>query len=298
MIITITGGSGFIGTAITKKLIELGHRVIILDRNPPRIQHSLVEYIATDFSEGTVPDRVVDVDAIIHLAGTSIFKRWTPEYKKLILSSRTRPIQELLDISRRTGKAPRAFVSASAIGWYGYGVEAVDESFAAGTGFLSQVCSQWEAEATSFESVQSRVISVRTAIVLGPGGGMMSQVVPVFKWGIGGTFGSGEQWFSWIHVDDLVSVYIQAVTDESLSGSVNAASPNPVTNKQFVRALGRTLHRPSFLRIPGWALRIVLGEFAGAVLGSQRVIPKKLIDAGFSFTYPTIERALEKSLRA
>lgn len=297
MVITITGGSGFVGTVITRKLVELGHNVIILDRNPSRIQHSLVEYIATDFSENTVPDRVVDVDAVIHLAGVSVFKRWTPEYKKQILDSRTRPIQQLLKISRKTGKAPRAFVSASAIGWYGYGINTVNESDPAGTGFLSEVCSQWEVEAKSFESVGSRVVSVRTAIVLGPGGGMMSQVIPLFRWGIGGTFGSGKQWFSWIHVDDLVSVYLRAVTDQVLSGPVNASSPNPVTNKEFVRVLGRVLHRPSFLRIPGWALRIVLGEFATAVLGSQRVIPKKLTDAGFSFSYPHLEKALSETVQ-
>lgn len=296
MIITITGGSGFVGTAITQKLIELGHRVIILDRNPSSIHHSSVEYIATGFSPGTVPDRVVDVDAIIHLAGVSIFKRWTPEYKKLILTSRTRPIQELLSISRKTGKSPRAFVSASAIGWYGYSIDLVDESTPVGTDFLSGVCSEWEAEAASFESVGSRVVSVRTAIVLGPRGGMMSQVIPIFKWGMGGVFGSGKQWFSWIHLNDLVSIYVKAATDGTLSGPVNAASPNPVTNRQFVRALGHVIHRPTFLRIPGWVLRIVLGEFAGAVLGSQRVAPKKLADAGFLFAYSTIEKALADSL--
>lgn len=297
MTITITGGSGFVGTAITQKLIELGHAIIILDRNPSRIIHPSVEFVRTDFTEGTVPDRVVDVDAVIHLAGVSVFKRWTTEYKRLILESRTRPIQELLRIARSTGKAPRVFVSASAIGWYGYGMESVDESAPAGKGFLSQVCSEWEKEALSFEGVASRVVSIRTAIVLGPGGGMMSQVIPIFRRGLGGTFGSGRQWFSWIHLDDLVSVYVKAVTDESLSGPINAASPNPVTNRQFVRALGHALRRTAFWRIPGFLLRIVLGEFADAVLGSQRVIPKKLADAGFEFRYPSVDQALMRCMR-
>lgn len=294
MKIIITGGSGFIGTALTQKLLQQNHEVCVLDRMPPKITNPKLTHITTDFSPGTVPNEVCDADAIIHLAGASIFSKWTQEHKHAILQSRVEPIKEMLALCTAQGRAPKVFVSASAIGWYGYTHEVRDEASLHGSGFLAEVCSAWEQEAHTFEQVGSRVVSVRTAIVLGPGGGMMKSALPPFKLGLGGTFGKGDQWFSWIHIDDLVSVYIQALTDATISGPINAAAPEPVTSAQFTKTLATVLHRPALFRIPAFALKLALGEFATAVLGSQRIIPAKLQQLGFVYAYPTLKGALEK----
>jgi uncharacterized protein (TIGR01777 family) len=202
----------------------------------------------------------------------------------------------LIDAVKKAGRGPRVFVSASAVGYYGEGGEAtLTESSPAGTDFLARVCREWELVAKRSEQVGMRWVSVRTGIVLGPGGGMLSKLIPVFKWGVGGALGSGKQWFSWIHIEDLLSVYVAAVTDVRLSGPVNAVAPHPVRNTEFTRVLAEVLHRPAFFHVPGFALRMVLGELANAVLMSQRVVPKRLSEIDFSFRYPTIKQALRGS---
>ncbi len=306
MNIAITGGSGFIGTVLTKKFIEGGHRVTAYDKTPPRLitdttidqlQRDLINFVAVDFLVDPVPQSIAEHDAIIHLAGVSIYNRWTKTYQQQILDSRVKSTLAIVEACKASTMRPSVFVCASAVGYYGdQGDLVLDETAghapAASNDFLSQVCTQWESAAAQIDSLGIRRVSIRTAIVLDPGGGMLGQLVPVFKWGLGGILGNGRQWFSWIHIDDLVSVYYEAVTNAELYGPINAAAPEPVTNREFTKVFASTLRRPAWFRIPGWVLRIVLGPFARAVLSSQRVIPARLTSVGFQFTYPNLALAL------
>ena len=293
MKICITGGSGFVGTRLSYELVSLGHSVINIDVFPPKQEIENVYFIPADLTSGVVPPEVLECDAIVHLAGVNIFGRWTPEYKKRIFDSRILSANAVISACARSQKHPAVFVSASAIGYYGdSGERELTEDARLGTDFLSDVCMKWEDVASSAETIGMRRVSIRTGIVLGPGGGMLAKLIPIFKWGIGGRLGSGKQWFSWIHIDDLIAVYIQAITNTALSGAVNAVAPEPVRNRDFTQALADILNRPAFFMVPGFVLRMVLGELAGAILGSQKVIPAKLQKAGFVWKYPTIESAL------
>ena len=292
MKIALTGGSGFIGTALTRKLIKEGHEVVVYDRIAPKVIDPLVSFVSVNLAENAAPDSLATSDAIVHLAGVSIYDRWTESYKKLILSSRIASTRSIIECCRRANHKPDVFVCASAVGYYGdQGETMLDENGQAGEDFLAGVCKSWEYEASQIESLGIRRVSIRTAIVLGPGGGMMSKLVPLFIWGLGGRLGNGRQWFSWIHIDDLVNSYYQAIMNRELSGPMNASAPEPITNRQFTKELAQALHRPAFWIVPAWTLRIILGEFARAVLGSTRVVPTKLLGQGFVFNYPTIGEA-------
>ena len=292
MKIALTGGSGFIGTALTRKLIKEGHEVVVYDRIAPKVIDPLVSFVSVNLAENAAPDSLATSDAIVHLAGVSIYDRWTESYKKLILSSRIASTRSIIECCRRANHKPDVFVCASAVGYYGdQGETMLDENGQAGEDFLAGVCKSWEYEASQIESLGIRRVSIRTAIVLGPGGGMMSKLVPLFIWGLGGRLGNGRQWFSWIHIDDLVNSYYQAIMNRELSGPLNASAPEPITNRQFTKELEQVLHRPAFWIVPAWTLRIILGEFARAVLGSTRVVPTKLLGQGFVFNYPTIGEA-------
>ena len=292
MKIALTGGSGFIGTALTRKLIKEGHEVVVYDRIAPKVIDPLVSFVSVNLAENAAPDSLATSDAIVHLAGVSIYDRWTESYKKLILSSRIASTRSIIECCRRANHKPDVFVCASAVGYYGdQGETMLDENGQAGEDFLAGVCKSWEYEASQIESLGIRRVSIRTAIVLGPGGGMMSKLVPLFIWGLGGRLGNGRQWFSWIHIDDLVNSYYQAIMNRELSGPMNASAPEPITNRQFTKELAQALHRPAFWIVPAWILRIILGEFARAVLGSTRVVPTKLLGQGFVFNYPTIGEA-------
>ena len=292
MKIALTGGSGFIGTALTRKLIKEGHEVVVYDRIAPKVIDPLVSFVSVNLAENAAPDSLAASDAIVHLAGVSIYDRWTESYKKLILSSRIASTRSIIECCRRANHKPDVFVCASAVGYYGdQGETMLDENGQAGEDFLAGVCKSWEYEASQIESLGIRRVSIRTAIVLGPGGGMMSKLVPLFIWGLGGRLGNGRQWFSWIHIDDLVNSYYQAIMNRELSGPMNASAPEPITNRQFTKELAQALHRPAFWIVPAWILRIILGEFARAVLGSTRVVPTKLLGQGFVFNYPTIGEA-------
>lgn len=304
MNIAITGGSGFIGTALSQKLLDAGHQVTVYDRSAPRFSHERMIYVSANLVTDPAPISIAHHDAIVHLAGVSIYERWTTEYKQQIMDSRTKSTASIIDACRASmnvssndsGHKPSVFVCASAVGFYGdQGNRILDESAGApnaGTDFLSDVCVAWEDSAQKIEDLGIRRVSVRTAIVLGPGGGMMSRLLPIFKWGLGGRLGNGNQWFSWIHIDDLISIYYEAITNAQLSGLVNATAPEPVTNRVITKSLGRALHRPAFWIIPAFALRIILGEFAKAVLASTRAVPTKLQAIGFSFRYITIDEAM------
>ncbi len=297
MTICITGGSGFIGTQLTKRFIATGHSVVIFDRVPPRETHPSVSFYQVDLVHDPMPPVLATCDAVIHLSGVSIFGRWTESYKQQIYESRVHSTQALVAYFAAQEKKPQVFVCASAVGWYGSrGDEILDESRLAGSDFLATVCAAWEGEAAKAASLGIRVVSVRTGIVLGKGGGMLGTLLPLFNYGFGGRMGSGNQWFSWIHMDDLITLYMAAVLDDRLRGPVNAVAPHPVRNRELVATLGKVLHRPVWLPAPAWLLRLIVGQFAEAILGSQRVVPKKLEAIHFVYTHPILEGALRESV--
>lgn len=293
MKIAITGGAGFIGTKLTKKFADEGHEILILDHHEPKVALPNSQFVKTDLIHDIPLNEYLSCDAVIHLAGANIFGRWSESYKKLILSSRIDTAKALIDGVKKAGRGPKVFITASAVGYYGDGGEnELTEESPNGEGFLAKVCAKWEEVAKSAEECGMRTVFVRTGVVLGKGGGMLAKLIPIFKWGLGGRMGSGKQWFSWIFMDDLLNVYKLALLDNSLSGPVNAVSPEPVRNQDLVKSLGSAMHRPAILPVPGFILRIVLGEFGRVILMSQKVVPKKLLERRFKYIEPKLERAI------
>lgn len=308
MHILLTGATGLVGTALVKRLAHMGHTVSILSRNAKRAQESLgVPLTAHDWNpeSNAAPARAflegLRVDAVVHLAGESVAAgRWTVARKRAILESRqlgTRNlVQTLLGLPPE--RRPSVLVSASAVGIYGLSPhgEVTEESLPADD-FLAQVCQVWESEARKAESAGLRTVQGRIGVVLSSEGGALAQMLPIFRAGAGGPQGSGRQWMSWIHIEDLVSAIVHAIETESLSGAVNWVSPHPVTNREFARALGLALRRPAFLRTPGIVLKAVFGEMAGAILGGQKVSAQKLLSSGFEFKFADLSAALATATR-
>ena len=286
--IAVTGASGLIGSALVGYLKSQGHTVQRLVRRPALSG----EEITWDPIAGTVDmDALAGVDAVIHLAGAGVSdKRWTKKYKSEILNSRllgTTTIAKAVAVVK-----PQVFISASAIGWYGEsGNRSVVEADRAGDDFLAAVCREWEAAADLAGDV--RTIKLRTGLVLDPTGGALGKMLPLFRFGLGGKLGNGKQWWSWITLHDQIRA-IAFLLENKLSGPVNMTSPNPVTNSEFTAGLARAMHRPALFPVPAIALKIALGGFSCEVLGSKKVMPQALTDAGFTFDYPHISSALEK----
>ncbi len=295
MKIVITGGSGFVGSKLCELLIKEGHSVTIIGHSPPRKEMDRVSFVKANLMEGEVPSIFGECDAIVHLAGAPIFHRWTESYKRLILDSRVKTAKAIYQFLSQSKQRPKVFVSASASGFYGdRGDTLLDESAAEGRDFLASVCTEWEKAAENFSSLGMRAVEVRTATVLGPGGGALAKMIPLFRLGLGGKLGTGKQWFPWIHLEDLSQIYVQAITNPRLSGPINAVAPETLRNRDFTQALGHALKRPAILPAPAFALRLVFGELAEALLTSQKVIPKKLEQLGFHFSYPTMKKALSQ----
>lgn len=290
--VLVAGASGPIGRALLRALREQGTEVRRLVRRKPGGPHE----VAWDPEVGALDtEALVGVDALVNLAGRSIAAlRWTPSVQEEILDSRVRSTRLLVDAARRAYTAPSVLVSASASGYYGdRGDEVLDESSPPGRGFLSQVTQAWEAEARRAERMGMRVVRARFGIVLARDGGLLRTVLPFFRAGLGGPLGSGYQWWSWIHADDVAAVLVAAVRDSSLEGPVNVVSPAPTTNREFTRVLASTLKRPAVLRVPAFALRLAGGAMADEMmLASQRVVPRKLQVRGFQFRWPELEPAL------
>ena len=284
--IAITGSSGLIGTALVGHLKSEGHTVQRLVRRAP----VAVDEVTWDPHTGYVDLSALEgVDAIIHLAGEPVDgKRWSKKFKAEILNSR---LLGTTTIAKAVAEVkPDVFISASAIGWYGEsGNRAVIESDRVGNDFLAAVCREWEAAADLAGGV--RTVKLRTGLVLDPTGGALGKMLPLFRLGFGGKLGSGKQWWSWITLHDVVRA-IEFALVEDISGPVNLSAPNPVTNQEFTSALARALHRPAVFPAPAFALKAVLGGFSGEVLGSKRVIPQALLDAGFTWDYPHLSDAL------
>ena len=284
--IAITGSSGLIGTALVGHLKSEGHTVQRLVRRAP----VAVDEVTWDPQTGYVDlSALQGVDAIIHLAGVPVAdKRWTKKYKAEILNSR---LLGTATIAKAAAEVkPDVFISASAIGWYGEsGNRAVVESDRVGDDFLAAVCREWEAAADLAGDV--RTVKLRTGLVLDPTGGALGKMLPLFRLGFGGKLGNGKQWWSWITLHDVVRAIDFALVEE-ISGPVNLTAPNPVTNQEFTSALARALHRPAVFPAPAFGLKAALGGFSTEVLGSKRVIPQALMDAGFTWDYPHLTEAL------
>lgn len=286
--IAVTGASGLIGSALVGYLKSQGHTVQRLVRRPA----VSAEEITWDPIAGTVDmEALAGVDAVIHLAGAGVGdKRWTKKYKSEILNSRllgTTTIAKAVAIVK-----PQVFISASAIGWYGEsGNRAVVESDRVGDDFLAAVCREWESAADLAGDV--RTVKLRTGLVLDPTGGALGKMLPIFRFGLGGKLSNGKQWWSWITLHDQIRA-IAFLLENKVSGPVNLTTPNPVTNSEFTAGLARAMHRPALFPVPALALKIVLGGFSSEVLGSKKVLPQALTEAGFTFDYPHISSALEK----
>ena len=298
MRIMITGGSGFVGQHLARFFLEKGHRIVATGTSDahPLIGQKNFEYIQADTTQaGAWQDEVGKAEAIVNLAGRSIFHRWTNAYKQEIMDSRILTTRNLVDALPSTKKV--SLLSTSAVGYYGNrGDETLTEDATAGTDFLAEVGIQWENEAMRASAVNHRVVIMRFSVVLGPNGGALAQMVPAYKMYAGGALGSGRQWFPWIHLDDLMAAVDFCLERQDLSGPVNFCAPGSVTSKGFAKALGRALHRPAILKVPTFALRMAMGEMGSVLLNSQRAIPARLMQAGFEFQYPDVDDALQHLL--
>jgi uncharacterized protein (TIGR01777 family) len=286
--IAISGSSGLIGTALVGHLKSEGHTVQRLVRRAPVAPDEVQWNPQTGFVDLAA---LSGVDAIIHLAGVGVGdKRWTKKYKSEILNSR---LLGTTTIAKAVAELkPQVFISASAIGWYGEsGNRAVVETDRVGDDFLAAVCREWESAADLAGDI--RTVKIRTGLVLDPTGGALGKMLPLFRLGFGGKLGSGKQWWSWITLHDQIRAIVFAL-ENPISGAVNVTSPNPVTNQEFTSALARALHRPALFPAPAIALKIALGGFASEVLGSKKVIPHVLQEAGFTWDYPHITEALNQ----
>jgi uncharacterized protein (TIGR01777 family) len=296
--ITISGATGFIGRRLAARLLEAGHSLHLLVRNPKTGFGPQVSCSVWDAKEmEPAPESLAEAEGVIHLAGEPVAQRWTPATKQAILGSRVEGTRRLIESMARNAQRPRVFICASAVGYYGSrGDQVLTEAEGAGQGFLSDVCTAWEKTADEAGALGIRVVKLRTAMVLGKEGGALAQMLTPFRWGLGGRVATGEQWMSWIHLEDLVSLIQYALTTLGLEGPLNASSPNPVTNAEFTRELARVLNRPAVMSIPAAALRLLYGEMAEVVLASQRAVPKAVLDAGFQFRYAELRPALKNLL--
>lgn len=289
----VTGATGFVGRHLVSKL----ERPVLLGRNPERMQKLFGDLKVCQWNPSLPVDSEIfqDIDTVFHLAGESVFKgRWNAEKKDRIMRSRVDGTRNLVESLATLARPPSTLICASAIGYYGsQGDTLLTESSPPGDDFLASVCVAWEKEACRAEKLGMRVVQVRTGVVLGADGGALQQMLTPFRFGLGGKIGSGKQFMSWIHVDDLVAIMLYAAANESVRGPVNGVAPVPVVNREFTATLASVLGRPAFFQVPGLALKTVLGEFAGVLLGSQRVVPKKITDAGYSFAYPELSGALQ-----
>jgi uncharacterized protein (TIGR01777 family) len=297
MKILITGGTGFVGTQLTSRLIEDRHEVTILTRSLKGAKGSSpgISYLEGDpTKKGPWQDAIKSHDAVINLAGASIFSKWTEEHKKAIRESRVSTTRNIVEGILSDSSQKITLFSTSAVGYYGFcGDEELTEASPPGNDFLARIAVEWEGEASRAKDKGARVVITRFGIVMGEKGGALSQMIPLFKKYIGGPIGNGKQWFSWVYIKDLAEAFAFLLKHPEISGPVNVCSPNPVRNKDLAKALGKALHKPSFLPAPGFMVKWVLGEFGSVILEGQRVIPRKLLDKGFVFQYPDINKALK-----
>ncbi|MEU7032492.1 TIGR01777 family oxidoreductase [Streptomyces sp. NPDC046237] len=289
--IAVTGASGLIGTALVRSLRADGHHVSRLVRRPARTADEIEWDPARLYVDAA---GLVGVDAVVHLAGAGVGeRRWSDAYKKEIRDSRVLGTRAIAEALASLADPPKVLVCGTALGYYGdTGSRAVDESAPAGEGFLPSVCVEWEAAAAPAEEAGIRVAYARTGLVVAAEGGAWGRLFPVFRAGVGGRIGDGRQYWSFISLHDEVAALRHLIDTDSLAGPVNLTAPEPVTNREVTAAMGRVLRRPTLLTVPAPALRLALGEFAVDVLGSQRVLPGRLLESGFDFAFPTIDESI------
>ncbi|MEO1466841.1 MAG: TIGR01777 family oxidoreductase [Cyanobacteria bacterium J06633_1] len=300
MKIAITGATGLVGSRLVEQLKQLGHQILIFTRNPSKARQlfrastfSNLEVVQYQPQEsGAWQQSVSGCDAVVNLAGEPIAERWSPQQKEKIMASRQLGTRKLVEAIAMAEQKPQVLVSGSAIGYYGTSeTAAFEESSGAGTDFLAQVCQNWEAEAQKVTEHGVRLVIVRIGIVLANGGALGKMIGP-FKMFAGGPIGSGKQWFSWIHRDDLVNLIVQGIENQAMSGTYNATAPNPVRMGKLCQTLGEVMNRPSWLPVPDFVLELMLGDGAIVVLEGQQVLPKQTQAMGFSYKYAELKPAL------
>lgn len=301
MHLVITGGTGLIGRHLIKALLRDGHTITLFTRSPARAQqlfqgkvHS-VPWPQAD-ANAPWPNYLASAGAVVHLAGATLNRRWSPQYKEEILRSRVETTRALVAAMLEASNRPRVFVSGSAIGYYGPGDDWVDETAPKGTDFLAEVVHAWESEAVRAQEIGIRTVFLRTGLVLSDDGGALARMVLPFRFFVGGPLGSGEQWMSWIHRDDLIGLIQTVLESEGVAGPVNGTAPHPVRMREFARTLGQVMRRPAFFRVPGGMLRLVLGEMADLVLTGQRVRPAAALQMGYTYRFEDLEAALKDLL--
>jgi len=301
--IIITGATGSIGQKLLNELTARGDEITVFTRNPVHTKKKLpnvCKNIKWDYLKPNEwKDNLCGIDAVIHLAGANLGdKRWNKSFKKIAYESRIISTRILIKAIEEVDKKPKVFICSSAVGYYGNrGDDYLSENEGRADNFLGKLCSDWEKEAAKVESLGVRRVSVRTGLVLSKDEGLLKQMIPSFKMFLGGYLGNGSQWFPLIHIDDIVGIYLHAIDNGKLNGSVNAASPGIVRMKEFSKTLGRILHRPSFLPIPKFAIRILKGELGKYVTDSQRVVMDKLLKSGYKFKFENLDEALRDLLK-
>jgi uncharacterized protein (TIGR01777 family) len=299
MRVTVTGATGRIGARLVRALRDRGDDVTVLSRDPERARAALgVDAVAWQPDrEPAPPEALAGRDGVVHLASEDVGQRWTADTKRRVLSSRETGTRNLVAGLHASDPRPGVLVSASGSDYYGpHGDERVTEETPPGNDFLARVCAAWEREAAAAEELGLRVVRLRTGVVLLKGGGALARMLPFFRLGLGGPVAGGRQYLPWIHVDDVVALYLAALDGADWSGAVNATAPEPPTNKTFSRALGRALRRPAFMPVPAFALRVLYGEMADVVLTGQRAVPERALALGFTYAHPDLDEALRSAL--
>jgi uncharacterized protein (TIGR01777 family) len=301
--VTVSGASGLIGSALVARLAERGAQVTVLTRDPARGRARLgerAEMVRWEPTAGPAPARALaGRDAVVSLAGENIAQRWSPRARRAIRESRVTGTDNLVAGLRRLGEGerPRVLVSASAVGYYGpHGAEPIDEEAPPGGGFLAELCVEWERRARAAQELGVRTVLLRTGVVLDRAGGALAKMLTPFRLGLGGPVAGGDQYVAWVHRDDVIGMALSALADERWSGPFNATAPEPVTNRELARALGRALHRPAALPIPGAALALLYGEMAQAVTTGVRAVPARALMLGYEFLQPRLPEALRAAL--
>jgi uncharacterized protein len=301
MHVTLTGATGLIGSRLVAELRARGDAVTVLTRDPARARAKLGDVEAHAWSlldEPAPAEALSGRDAVVHLAGETVAQRWTDDARRAIRDSREIGTRNLVAGLRAAEPRPRALVSASGVDYYGpRGDEPLREDEPPGHDFLASVCVAWEREALAARDLDMRVVSLRTAPVLDSSGGALAKMLPFFRLGIGGPVAGGRQYLPWIHADDIVGLYLAALDGDDWDGAFNASSPEPATNRDFSRALGRALRRPAFAPVPGFAVRLLYGDMAEIVTEGKRAIPARALERGYAFRHTELEPALRDALR-
>jgi hypothetical protein len=302
MRVTLTGATGLIGRRLVRELTARGDEVTVLSRDPARAREALggVEALPWNPAAGAAPAAALEGrDGVVHLAGENVAQRWSDAAKRRIRESREQGTRNLVAGLRATTSRPGVLVSSSAVGYYGpHGPEPLPEDTPAGDDFLARVCVAWEREAEAAGELGTRVVLVRTGVVLDKDGGALGKMLPFFRAGIGGPVAGGDQHLPWVHADDVVGIFLQALDDSSWSGAVNATAPVPVTNREFSKALGRALRRPALAPVPAFAIQLLYGEMAEIVTKGQNAVPRRTTELGYRPRHADLDEALLSALQS